>query len=74
MIILLKKNQQSNHPASSFHMATVLRHDAWVPLDNRLTIPHSGHMAVTHGIIRCSIDSILVSRSPSPTSTEAYVS
>ena len=62
----------SIHSASRRHMANVLTHDALVPLDSRVTLPHAGHTAVTHGMMRFSTDSTVARRlPPSLTRTDA---
>lgn len=54
-------------------MATVLTHEADVPSDSRLTFLHVGHTAVTHGMMRDSMDSTTLKNDwPSPISTDAY--
>ena len=55
-------------------MATVRTHDAMVPLDRTVTLPHTGQTAVTQGIMRFSMDSTALSKLPFPTSADAYVS
>ena len=52
-------------------MATVRTHDAVVPLDRTVTLPHTGQTAVTHGMIRFSMDSTVLSKLPPPTRVDA---
>lgn len=61
----------STHSTSRLHMATVLTQDAMVPLERTVTLPHEEQTAVTHGIIRVSIDSTTPIKLPSPTSVDA---
>ena len=61
----------STHSARRRHMATVRTHDAAVPLDSRVTFPHAGHTAVTHGMMRLSTDSTVARRLPSLTRADA---
>lgn len=63
--------QTSNHSANLLHIATVRTHDAVVPSDRILTRPHLGHTAVTHGMMRTSMDSMVSISFPSPISAEA---
>jgi hypothetical protein len=43
-------------------MASVLTHEAGVPLDRTVTLAHTGQTAVTHGIMRFSMDSTVARR------------